>query len=110
MTAERAPIFDDLQRTDGPSSEHGERIFDFLNRVAGDYWEHPRQLMQAWADRIHDSPDYNDLRQRFRSHDDDQFRSAFLSGTESRTGDGRRAGKGWALSSERRRCPGRYRS
>ena len=29
------------------------------------------------ADRF-DPPDYNDMRQRFRSHDDEQFRSAFL--------------------------------
>jgi hypothetical protein len=78
VTADRAPIFDDLERTEATPSEHGEPIFDFLNRVAGDYWAHPRQLMQAWADRIPDPPDYNNLRQRFRSHDDDQFRSAFL--------------------------------
>ena len=78
MTADRVPIFDDLERTEAIPSEHGEPIFDFLNRVAGDYWAHPRQLMQAWADRIPDPPDYNNLRQRFRSHDDDQFRSAFL--------------------------------
>ena len=77
MTAERAPIFDDLERTDGTASGHGESIFGFLNRVAGEYWTHPRQLMQTWADRF-DPPDYNDLRQRFRSHDDEQFRSAFL--------------------------------
>lgn len=78
MSAERAPIFDDVERTDAAPSGHGESAFDFLNRVAGEYWLHPRQLMQTWADQIPDPPDYNDLRQRFRSHDDEQFRSAFL--------------------------------
>jgi len=77
VTAERATIFDDLERTDGTPSGHGESIFGFLNRVAGEYRTHPRQLMQTWADRF-DPPDYHDLRQRFRSHDDEQFRSAFL--------------------------------
>ena len=77
MTAERAPIFDDLERTDGTPSGHGESIFGFLNRVAGGYWTHPRQLMQTWANGI-DPSDCNDLRQRFRSQDDEQFRSAFL--------------------------------
>ena len=78
MSAERAPIFDDVERTDAAPSGHGESTFDFLNRVAGEYWLHPRQLMQTWADQIPDPPDYNDLRQRFRSHDDEQFRSAIL--------------------------------
>jgi hypothetical protein len=78
VTTEHAAIFDVLERTDATPARHGEPIFDFLNRVAGEYWAHPRQLMQAWADHIPGPPDYNDLRQRFRSHDDDQFRSAFL--------------------------------
>jgi hypothetical protein len=46
--------------------------------VAGEYWVHPRQLLQAWADHIADPLDYQDLRQRFRSRDDEQFRSPFL--------------------------------
>ena len=60
------------------SSDHREPTFDFLNRVAGEYWVHPRQLMQAWADHIPDPTAYNDLRQRFSSHDNYQFGSAFL--------------------------------
>jgi hypothetical protein len=43
---------------DATPSDHGESVFDFLNRVAGEYWVHPRQLMQAWADRIPDRPDW----------------------------------------------------
>jgi len=34
--------------------------------------------MQTWLDGITEDQDHNDLRQRFRSRDDDQFRSAFL--------------------------------
>lgn len=78
MTVQRLPIFDVLKRTDASPAGHGEPIFDFLNRVAGEYWAHPRKLMQTWADHISGSRDYRDMRQRFRSHDDDQFRSAFL--------------------------------
>jgi hypothetical protein len=59
-------------------STHQESSFESLNRIAGDYWEHPRALMQEWLDRMPSEQEYNDLRQRFRSRDDEQFRSAFL--------------------------------
>ncbi|MGK2931660.1 MAG: hypothetical protein ACSLFD_02610 [Solirubrobacterales bacterium] len=49
-----------------------------MNRIAGDYWQHPRSLMQEWLDRIDDATNYMDLRQRLRSRDDEQFRSAYL--------------------------------
>lgn len=74
----RQPIFDQAVRTDRRPSEHGESNFEFLNRVGGDYWEHPRVLMQTWLDRIPADQEYNDLCQRFRSRQDEQFRSAFL--------------------------------
>lgn len=77
MNSARDPIFDQFARTERQPSGHGEPTFSFLNRVAGDFWEHPRLLMQAWADRLSDA-EYIDLRQRFRSRDDEQFRSAFL--------------------------------
>jgi hypothetical protein len=71
-------LFDDVDRRDVTSSSHQESTFEFLNRIAGDYWEHPRSLMQDWLDHIKGDTDYTDLRQRFRSRDDEQFRSAFL--------------------------------
>jgi hypothetical protein len=74
----RNPLFDDFQRTDTTPSTHQESNFEFLNRIAGDYWEHPRVLMQEWLDRVPSEHEYNDVRQRFRSRDDEQFRSAFL--------------------------------
>ena len=78
MSQARDPLFDEDDRTDASPANHGESTYDFLNRVAGDYWRHPRALMQAWLDGIAENQDYTDLRQRFRSRDDDQFRSAFL--------------------------------
>lgn len=78
MGAVREPLFEDVNRTDVTASRHQESTFEFLNRIGGDYWEHPRSLMQEWLDHIKDDTDYTDLRQRFRSRDDEQFRSAFL--------------------------------
>src|SRR4051812_7298206 len=78
MTIAREPIFDAADRTDTGPAEHSESTFEFLNRVGGDYWHHPRALMQTWLDRVSGDQDYNDLRQRFRSRSDEQFRSAFL--------------------------------
>ncbi|WP_156223672.1 hypothetical protein [Pseudactinotalea suaedae] len=78
MGEQRQPLFDDFKRTDATPATHQESSFEFLNRVAGDYWEHPRALMQEWLDRIPSAQEYDDLRQRFRSRDDEQFRSAFL--------------------------------
>lgn len=75
---DRPPLFDEVSRTDGSPSTHQESSYDFMNRVAGDYWRHPRALMQEWLDHVEHQTDYTDLRQRLRSRDDEQFRSAFL--------------------------------
>ena len=75
---QRQPLFDNFQRTNAAPSTHQESTFEFLNRIAGDYWGHPRALIQEWLDRIPTEKEYNDLRQRIRSRDDEQFRSAFL--------------------------------
>ncbi|WP_139196331.1 MULTISPECIES: hypothetical protein [unclassified Curtobacterium] len=73
---ERLPIFDDHERTNGAPATHGETSFAFLNRVAGEYWTHPRELLQQWADRLPDDA-YADISGRLRK-DDAQARSAFL--------------------------------
>lgn len=78
MHTHREPLFDEVHRTDVAPGRHQESSFEFLNRVAGAYWEHPRRLMQDWLDHVENDNDHNDLRQRLRSRDDDQFRSAFL--------------------------------
>lgn len=76
--AAREPIFSTTVRTDRTPKLNHESTYAFYDRVAGDFWNHPRQLIQAWADTISHDDEYHELRQRFRSCDDDQFRSAFL--------------------------------
>jgi len=78
MAPTRAPIFDIQERTDSLPADHSESSYAFLNRVAGEFWEQPRDLVQAWADHVTYPADYSELRARFRSRDDYQFRSAFL--------------------------------
>ncbi|MFC4613456.1 hypothetical protein ACFO3K_01900 [Cellulomonas algicola] len=77
MSTGRPPVFDELLRTDSTPARHGESSYEFLNRVAGDFWSHERDLVQAWADRVGD-PHYADLRARLRSRDNHEFNSAFL--------------------------------
>jgi len=78
MGMRRQPLFDEIDRTDPTPANHQESSYEFMNRIAGEYWEHPRMLMQQWLDHVQRDGDYIDLRQRFRSRDDEQFRSAFL--------------------------------
>ncbi|NTW38406.1 MAG: hypothetical protein HGA44_00725, partial [Cellulomonadaceae bacterium] len=78
MPDARAPIFDTGPRSRSSPGLYREPSFDFLNRVAGDFWDHPRRLVQEWADRISDDGDYAELRARMRSHSDHAFNSAFL--------------------------------
>jgi hypothetical protein len=78
MSADCEPLFDEVDRTDVSPSSHQESSFEFLNRIAGGYWEHPRSLMQEWLNHNESDSEYTDVRQRFRSRDDEQFRSAFL--------------------------------
>lgn len=78
MACDREPLFDEQDRNDPTPARHQESTFEFLNRIAGDYWDQPRSLMQAWLNHVTADTDYNDLRQRLRSRDDEQFRSAYL--------------------------------
>lgn len=78
MSRSRPAIFDSVQRVDSSYGRHSESNFHFLNRVAGDYWEHSRALIQGWADRIRDNKAYVELRSHLRSGDGDKFRSALL--------------------------------
>jgi hypothetical protein len=74
----RDRIFDDRARDDSSPTAHSESSFAFLNRVAGEFWAQARNLVQEWADGVAQDAEYNELRQRLRSRDNDQFRSAFL--------------------------------
>lgn len=73
----REPVFEVVGRDNPLPALHSEPTFNFLNRVAGEYWEHVRRLVQGWADHL-PLGDYLDVRNRLRSGDDGQFRSAFL--------------------------------
>jgi len=76
MVKSREPLFDDAHRDDTSVAGFQESTFAFMNRIAGDYWDQPRLMMQQWMDRINDDITCNDLLQRLRSGDDEQFRSA----------------------------------
>jgi hypothetical protein len=78
MVKSRESLFDDARRDDTSVAGFQESTFAFMNRIAGGYWDHPRLLMQQWMDRINDDITYNDLLQRLRSGDNEQFRSAYL--------------------------------
>lgn len=78
MQWKRPPVFDDRERTSTAAAANEESSFDFLNRVAGDFWEHPRQLIEAWASHLSDDAEYADIRSRLRSKNNSQFNSAFL--------------------------------
>lgn len=54
MVKSREPLFDDVHRDDTSVAGFQESTFAFLNRIAGNYWDHPRWLMQQWMDRIND--------------------------------------------------------
>lgn len=41
-------LFDDFQRTNGNPPEHGEPLYTFLNRAAGEYWQSVRDILTEW--------------------------------------------------------------
>lgn len=70
-------IFSTTSRTDPSQANHGESRFQFLDRVAGPYWEQVRDLIEDWFSRL--CPDAQaDVRGRLRSKDDRQFNGAFF--------------------------------
>ncbi|UIN31312.1 hypothetical protein [Microbacterium binotii] len=71
-------MFDAHARTNGAPATYEESSFEFLNRVSGTFWEHPRSLIEEWASHLAGDDDYADLRARLRSGDDRQYNSAFL--------------------------------
>lgn len=70
-------IFSTFTRTDASPASHGESHADFLDRVAGSYWDQVRDLVEDWFARL--SPDARaDVRGRLQSRDDRQSRGAFF--------------------------------
>jgi hypothetical protein len=74
----RAQIFYVIERSNSAPACHGESTFSFLNRIAGEYWDQVRALMQDWADRIPILEEYNEIRKRFRAANNSEFNSTFL--------------------------------
>jgi|SRR5665811_313543 len=68
-------LFDRLDRSNGSPAEAGEAQFEFLNRVAGDYWDQIRGLLEMWYCR-YPVKERSDLRGRLRSDDNSQHNAA----------------------------------
>ncbi|GAA0341968.1 hypothetical protein [Micropruina glycogenica] len=47
-----APLFNPGKRTDSRPALYGETDFEFLDRVAGNYWQQVRDLLQLWVDHL----------------------------------------------------------
>ncbi|OHT79227.1 hypothetical protein BKG69_12520 [Mycobacteroides chelonae] len=77
MSETRPPVFDDHPRTDATPADHRETSFQFLNRVAGSYWDQVRELVQDWLNHIIDDVHYRDIRGRLRADNASSY-SAFL--------------------------------
>lgn len=69
-------VYDAYLRVDDSPSQHNEPMALFLNRVAGEYWDQVRELIEQWVKRY--PPDARrDLVGRLRSLDDRQSGAAF---------------------------------
>ncbi|GIH68358.1 hypothetical protein [Sphaerimonospora thailandensis] len=69
-------IFSAFERTD-PSRRHGESHSQFIDRVAGPFWDQVRDLIEDWFSRLC-SDAQADVRGRLRSRDDRQSKGAFF--------------------------------
>ncbi len=70
-------VFSSIVRTDPSPATHGTSRFEFLDRVAGPYWDQIRDLVEDWFSRL--CPDAQaDVRGRLRSKDDRQSVGAFF--------------------------------
>lgn len=70
-------IFSPRTRTDPSPASHGDSHAQFLDRVAGPYWDQVRDLIEDWFSRL--CPDAQaDVRGRLRSTDDRQSKGAFF--------------------------------
>ncbi len=79
MTAE-PPLFEAKTRTDNRRGRAAESDYDFLDRVAGQYFENMRVLLNEWFGRFaaqQDQPAVNDMRSRLHAKQDGQFFAAF---------------------------------
>ncbi len=76
MTTPPRRVFSDRDRTDPSPSGHSESTAAFLDRVAGDYWDQVRDLIETWVSRFPGAA-RADVVGRLRSPDYAQHASAF---------------------------------
>ncbi|WP_141856219.1 hypothetical protein [Kribbella jejuensis] len=70
-------VFSIIARTDPSEAAHGESQFQYLDRVAGRYWDQVRDLIEDWFSRLCTDAQ-KDVRGRLRDRDDRQFTGAFF--------------------------------
>ncbi|WP_188283054.1 hypothetical protein [Streptomyces sp. CBMA29] len=70
-------IFSPIERTDPSPAKYEESHSQFIDRVAGSYWEQVRNVIEDWFSRL--CPDARpDVMGRLRSTDDRQSKGAFF--------------------------------
>ncbi len=69
-------LFDNVERINGNPSEHGEPLYTFLNRAAGDYWQSVRDVLTEWLSR-YPAEEQRTMISRFRRTDRRGFLGAF---------------------------------
>lgn len=69
-------VFDDMNRTNSAPALYTESSAEFLNRVAGHYWDQVRELVEDWASHLPEGA-RNDVVSRLRSSQDRQSTAAF---------------------------------
>jgi hypothetical protein len=69
-------VFDVVVRHDPSPAKHSESTAAFLGRVAGDYWDQVRGLIEDWVSHV-PADGRDDLIGRLRSNDTRQFQGAF---------------------------------
>ena len=69
-------VFAARTRTDASPSDHSESTADFLDRVAGPYWDQVRELIEEWTEHL-PAAGRADIVGRLRSSDDRQHAGAF---------------------------------
>lgn len=72
-----APVFDDRLRIDRGYGNPGESTWAFLDRMAGDYWDDLRSLVNVWAGRV-ESAARKKIIGHLQSNTDGQFEAAFF--------------------------------
>ena len=72
---ESLSIFDTAIRTSTEPKQGAESTFEFLQRVAGEFWDDVRQLLDEWVDNLPDE-ERADIVGRLQSGDEVNFRGA----------------------------------